>query len=93
MFSYKKPQNVPALKIVVLDFNLKHSFYRKGYIPPLKYPTLVLKVGTAGTAGAGQTTFGWTKSDLDEEKNWTYYRKSEEILPYSDKLDIWIFNK
>ena len=27
----------------------------------------VQKVGTAGTAGAGQTTFGWTKWDLDEK--------------------------
>ena len=53
----------------------------------------VQKVGTAGTAGAGQITFGWTKWDLDAEKNWTYYGKSKEILPHSDKLDIWIFNK
>jgi hypothetical protein len=53
----------------------------------------VQKVGTVGTAGAGQTTFGWTNWDLDEGKNGTYYGKSEEILPYSDKLDIWIFNK
>jgi hypothetical protein len=27
----------------------------------------VQKVGTTGTAGAGQTTFGWTKWDLDEK--------------------------
>jgi hypothetical protein len=27
----------------------------------------VNKVGTAGTAGAGQTTFGWTKFKLDEK--------------------------
>jgi hypothetical protein len=29
----------------------------------------VQKIGTAGTAGAGQTTFGWTKCDLYEGKN------------------------
>ena len=29
----------------------------------------VQKVGTAGTAGTGQTTFGWTKWDLDEKNN------------------------
>jgi hypothetical protein len=58
------------------------------------HPTAgVQKVGTAGTAGAGQITFGWTKLDLDAEKYWTYYGKSKEILPHSDKLDIWIFNK
>ena len=29
--------------------------------------TGVQKVGTTGTAGAGQTIFGWTKRDLDEK--------------------------
>ena len=28
---------------------------------------MVKKVGTAVTTGTGQTTFGWTKGDLDEK--------------------------
>jgi hypothetical protein len=54
--------------------------------------TGVQKVGTAGTTGAGQTTFGWTKSNLDEEKkldilwqerrnltNWTFGSLTSDI--------------
>ena len=33
------------------------------------------------------------KMRLRRKNNWTYYGKSEEILSFSDKLDIWIFNK
>ena len=36
-------------------------------IQPHKCCTGVHKVGTASTAGIGQTIFGWTKCDLDEK--------------------------
>ena len=45
----------------------------------------VKKVGTAGTAGTGQTRFGWTKWVLDKQNIWTNNGKSE--------LDIWILNE
>ena len=36
----------------------------------------------------------WTdKMRIIWKNKWSYYGKSEEIFSYSDKFDIWIFNK
>ena len=60
-------------------------------IENLSWPAGVQKVGTAGTAGNGQTTFGWKKWDLDDKIIGHIITRANKF--YSDKLDIWIFNK
>ena len=43
-------------KIIHITFmHIRHAIFK------LNSPTGVQKNGTAGTGGAGQTTFGWTK--------------------------------
>ena len=48
-------------RMVVFIGNDKNVKFLLGFTFSSSRPYGVQKVGTAGTAGAGQTTFGWTK--------------------------------